>query len=71
MPKTDVLAEALLRIDADKDSLSSKLELLIVVNPDPEARQRIRAVLHRRLDENTKVLSFNSFREFAEYLQSQ
>jgi hypothetical protein len=36
----------------------------VIVNPDREARQRIRAVMQRGLSPETRVLSFDYLHEF-------
>ena len=41
-----------------------RLKSLVVVNPDREARKRTRNILQRGIDENTRVLSFDSMNEF-------
>jgi hypothetical protein len=59
LPPTDLHSTALLRTSVKKEGLES----LIVVNPDREARRRTRDILHRGLNAETKVLSFNTLEE--------
>lgn len=59
LPLTDLHANALFRT-----SSKQKLRSLVVVNPDRDARHRIRAVLSSVLDERTRVLSFDYLPEF-------
>lgn len=60
LPATDLHATALFRTSVQRAGLQS----LVVVNPDPEARKRTRAVLQMGLSESTRVLSFNTLPEF-------
>jgi hypothetical protein len=64
LPETDLPVQALLTVE----NSPSPLELLVTVNPDQLARRRIRAVLQRRLNENTRVLVFDRFEEFYRFL---
>jgi hypothetical protein len=65
MPETDLPVRALFMVDAKK---APKIKSLVLVNPDGNARKRIRSVLHRRMDADTRVLTFNDLKEFANYL---
>jgi hypothetical protein len=65
LPTTDLPFHALLRIDEKK---AENLSLLVVVNPDPEARNRIRQVVLHRINDQTRVLSFEKFEEFSKFL---
>jgi len=65
LPSTDLPAQALLRADAGD---ARKLKVLVIANPDREARFRIREVVSKRLDRGTRILSFDSFKDFAEFL---
>lgn len=60
-PSTDMHSTVLFRTSVKKEGLKS----LVVVNPDPEARRRTRDVVQRGISRSTRVLSFDSFREFA------
>jgi hypothetical protein len=60
LPTTDMHATALFRTSIKRESLKS----LILINPDKEARKRIRIVVQRGINKNTKVLSFNTINEF-------
>jgi len=64
LPETDLPVQALLGVE----EAPNPLELLVVVNPDQQSRQRIRAVLQRRLDANTRVLSFDRLKDFHRFL---
>jgi hypothetical protein len=68
LPHTDLPAKALFMVDAGAQAAAPDLDLLILANPDPEARARIREVLNRRINSETRVLTFDYFSEFAEYL---
>ena len=60
LPSADLHASALFQTSVRKTSLKS----LVVVNPDRDARKRIRTVLQRGLNRDTVVLSFDSFQHF-------
>jgi SIR2-like protein len=60
LPPTDLHSTALLRTSVRNEGLRS----LVIVNPDREARQRIRAVMQRGLSPETRVLSFDYLHEF-------
>lgn len=60
LPPTDLHSTALLRTSVKRRALRS----LVIVNPDPLARHRIRSVLQRGLAPETRVLSFDHLREF-------
>ncbi len=66
LPETDLPAQALFMVDADHGAPA--LDLLVTVNPDPEARRRIRRTLLRRLGHRTRVMSFAYFSDFARFL---
>lgn len=61
LPATDQHATALFRVAVKGGGLKS----LVVVNPDKEARRRIRGVVQRGLDPDTRVYSFDKLEDFA------
>ena len=63
LPEADLPVQALLNVDSD----ARELDLLITVNPDREARKRIRSVLQHRLGKHTRILSFERFEEFYKF----
>jgi SIR2-like domain len=60
-PTSDLHATALFRVSTKREALRS----LVLVNPDREARRRARDVLRRGLSNKTRVLVFDTFKEFA------
>ena len=62
LPPTDQHAEALFRFGVKKGALKS----LVIVNPDPTARRRIRTALHGGISSSTRVLSFDYLEEFVQ-----
>lgn len=60
LPPTDLHSTALLRTSVRTGALRS----LVVVNPDRQARHRIRSVLQRGLSPQTRVMSFDYLEEF-------
>jgi hypothetical protein len=69
LPHTDLPAKALFMVDAGRQATAPNLDLLVLVNPDREARARIRDVLNRRVTDHTRVVTFDYFDEFAEFLR--
>ena len=60
-PLTDLHTSALFRVSVGK----GKLKRLVIVNPDPAARRRTRDVLLRGFAKGTRVLVFDSFKDFS------
>ena len=60
-PLSDSHANALFRVSTRQGGLKS----LVIVNPDRDARRRSREILKRGLSGKTKVLVFDTFKEFA------
>jgi hypothetical protein len=60
-PAADSHSNALFRISLKRDSLAS----LVIVNPDREARRRTRDALRWGISQQTKVLVFDTFGDFA------
>lgn len=60
MPATDLHSSTLFRTSVR----GGKLKSLVVVNPDRDARRRIRTVFQRGISSKTRVLSFDHFPEF-------
>jgi hypothetical protein len=69
LPQTDLPTQALFMVDSGDTTGISNLELLVIANPDAEARARIRRVLSRRIDADTRVITFDYFEEFASFLE--
>lgn len=65
LPETDLPIQALLTVEQTPQALP----LLVIVNPDRESRRRIRDVLRARIDNHTRILSFDRFRDFHAFLQ--
>lgn len=62
LPPSDQHAESLFRFGIKKDGLDS----LVIVNPDPLARARIRTAIQNGLQPATRVLSFDYLEEFVQ-----
>lgn len=60
LPQTDLHSTALFRTSIKKAGLKS----LVIVNPDPEARKRIRAVVQRGMNKDTRVHSIDYMSHF-------
>jgi hypothetical protein len=62
VPITDQLSQALLRADL------TKMDALIVVNPDQDSRRRTVGLMASALDSNAVVIELSTLEEFASYL---
>jgi len=71
MPETDLPARALFTVDAINHDDAVPLELLIIVNPDRKARERIRRILLGRINNKTRILTFDLLQEFSSFLSAQ
>jgi hypothetical protein len=75
LPPNDLPAQALFMVDGGMKTASQqkapKLDLLVLVNPDRQARSRIRNVLSERIHRSTRVLTFDYFKDFAAYLTAE
>ena len=60
LPITDLHSTALFRTSVKKNSLKH----VTIVNPDSDARQRIRSVLQRGCTSSSKIVSFNRLEHF-------
>jgi hypothetical protein len=63
LPETDLPARALLLVDAVQDKCVP-LRWLIIVNPDPKVRDRIRHILMPRMTDTTRTIIFDYFEQF-------
>jgi hypothetical protein len=72
LPAADLPAQALLRVDSGlARGGAPTLELLVLVNPDHAARSRIRSALSRRINDSTRILTFEKLRDFASFLSEE
>jgi|GEM_PF-5616402 len=62
LPLTDVYTQAMLRIDVQK------LDFLLIANPDPEARGRIRRVLSSAITTSTRVVELEDMEAVGQLL---
>lgn len=60
LPPTDLHSSTLFRTSVR----GSRLKSLVVINPDRDARKRIRSIFQRGFNDSTRVLSFDFFSEF-------
>jgi len=67
LPETDLPARALLLVDAVQERYVP-LRWLIVVNPDPIAKARIRRTLTPRMTNRTRTLAFDYFEDFHNFM---
>jgi hypothetical protein len=62
LPLTDVYTQAMLRIDVQP------LDFLLIANPDPGARDRIRRVLRSAISTSTRVVEVDDMKAVGELL---
>jgi hypothetical protein len=62
LPETDVYTQALLRLDV------GPLDFLCIVNPDLQARDRVKAVLRSSIESTTHIVELATFDEFVQPL---
>lgn len=66
VPQTDLTSQALIR-----SSLSGgNLRLVVVVNPDPQARARVIDLARGAITPNTRIFELNELRDFAQLLDA-
>lgn len=70
LPATDLPARALFTVDSQFGKNHKPLSDLVIVNPDQASRARIRQTLVKRINEKTRVLSFDTFEQFSGVLRS-
>ena len=66
VPDTDLLSQVLLRVATSEGSRT--LTHLIIVNPDPDAGQKLMSVLQRALTPTTTIVELRSWAEFVALL---
>lgn len=64
VPETDLFSRSLFKVEAGSKDKREKLDLVVLVNPDPEARRRFIDLINGGLENETTILQYNDFKEF-------
>lgn len=69
VPETDLFSRSLFKVEAGSKDKREKLDLIVLVNPDPEARQRFVDVISGGIETQTTILQYNTLEELDKLLQ--
>ena len=64
VPMTDLFSKSLFKVEAGSKERREKLELLILVNPDREARRRFLDLVEDGVEPTTRILEYEWFKDF-------
>ena len=70
VPETDLFSRSLLKVEAGSKRKREKLDLLVLVNPDPGARQRFVDLINGGIESHTNILQFRTLQELYKLLIS-
>lgn len=62
VPDTDLFTRSLLKVEAGSKGKRERLDLLVLVNPDEDAKRRFLGLIEGALELRTRILTFDSFR---------
>lgn len=65
VPATDLFSKSLFKVEAGSKEKREKLELLVLVNPDVEARRRFLEIIRGGLENSTRILEYRTLEELA------
>ena len=63
VPSTDLFSKSLFKVEAGSKEKREKLDLLVVVNPDQDARCRFLEIIRDGLESSTRILEYRTFKE--------
>lgn len=66
VPDTDLFSKSLFKVEAGSKKKREKLDLLVLVNPDKEARKSFIDLVSGGIEPTTTILEYNSMREVAQ-----
>lgn len=70
VPETDLFSKSLFKVEAGSKRKREKLDLLVLVNPDEQARGRFVNMVEEGLEPYTKILEFNTLSELYDLMLS-
>ena len=62
VPETDLFSRSLFKVEAGSKGTREKLDLLVLVNPDPRSRRRFIDIVSGGFEPRTRVLEFENLR---------
>lgn len=68
VPPTDLFSQSLLKVEAGSKAKRERLDALVLVNPDREARRRFLDIVRNGLESGTRVLEYESLEVLHERL---
>ena len=63
VPPTDLFSKSLFKAEAGSKEKREKLELLVLVNPDTDARKRFIDIIRGGIENSTRILEYESLKE--------
>jgi hypothetical protein len=69
VPNTDLFSKSLFKVEAGSKEKREKLELLVLVNPDPDARKRFLDLVKGGLEPSTKILEYAKLEQLVKVLE--
>ncbi len=70
VPVTDLFSRALFKSEAGSKIKREKLDFVILVNPDHEARKRFAALIRGGIEPTTRIIEYESFKDLATALDT-
>lgn len=71
VPQTDIFSRALFKAEVGSKEKREKLDLLILANPDREARRRFIELVQKGIESKTRILEFDYFKDLIDSLPSK
>lgn len=66
VPQTDLFSKSLFKVEAGSKEKREKLDLLVLVNPDANARRRFLDVIRGGLETSTRILEYQTLAELCD-----
>lgn len=70
VPETDLFSKSLLKVEAGSKAKREKLDLLVLVNPDRDARHRFVELINGGVEPKTKILEYRNLEELCTLLDN-
>lgn len=69
VPETDLFSKSLFKVEAGSKEKRERLDLLVLVNPDKDARKRFLELVRDGLESSTRILEYKNFEELNSVLK--
>jgi hypothetical protein len=69
VPETDLFSRSLFKVEAGSKDKREKIDLVVLVNPDPQARRRFIDLINGGLEKETTILQYDTFDELNTLLE--